>query len=367
MNQEQLQELLTYEANGAKVVSLYLGSTGPQDSVEMMKLRAKGLLKEAQTLHVKDMAAIEQYLAFSHDWSKPGLALFSNDGGTFFRAYPTAVSFRNRVRVGRKPYVKPLAHLLDHYAHYGVVLIDRVGARFFEYHLGELQSSDGYVGEEIQKMKGGGSSAVGVRGGQQNKAHHHEEEVALRNLREAATSASHFFAHKPIRRLFLGGTAETVAQFRDLLPKQLQSCLANTFTIDMNAGEHEVRQHTLNLLREANADREKKLVDAMITLAAKAGNAVTGLDDTLEAISERRVQTLIISDGFRTPGYVHEASGFLVNNLARSPMGAEELTEVEDVIDSAVVHTIAQGGHVEVVSDNEELNQAGGIGALLRY
>lgn len=366
MNQEQLQELLAYHANGRKVVSLYLGVNDPQDSAEVMKLRVKGLLKEAQQQNIKDVAAIEQYFNLSHDWGKPGLALFSADDGSFFRAYPTAVSFRNRVRVGRKPYVKPLAHLLDFYAHYGVVLVDRVGARFFEYHLGELQANDGYVGEDVQKMKEPGSSSVGMRGGQQAKARH-EEETINRNLREAAAAATHFFTSRPIRRLFLGGSAETIAQFRELLPKQLQSCLAETFAMDMNAGEHEVRQRTLTLLRETNAVREKKLVELMITQAAKAGNAVTGLDDTLEAISERRVQTLILSDGFRTSGYVDEESGYVVANLARSPMSDKEMMEVEDVVDYAFTYTLNQGGHVEVISENPDLEQIGRIGAILRY
>ncbi|MBK8130991.1 MAG: hypothetical protein IPK53_19445 [bacterium] len=52
------------------------------------------------------------------------------------------------------------------------------------------------------------------------------------------------------------------------------------------------------LLAEANAEREHKLVDKLVDLHASGGNAVVGLDDTLQAISDKRVQNLIISDGF---------------------------------------------------------------------
>ncbi len=150
--------------------------------------------------------------------------------------------------MGRKPYVKPLAHLLDNYAYYGVILVDRVGARFFEYHLGELLVTEGVLGEDVRKLKkGSGSSAVGMRGGARGAqgGNRHEEEVVQRNMREAANAAGRFFEGKPIRRLFLGGTAENVAQYRELLSKQLQSCIAGTFAIDMTAGEHEVRKHAL--------------------------------------------------------------------------------------------------------------------------
>ncbi|MCZ7667798.1 MAG: hypothetical protein M5U34_11580 [Chloroflexi bacterium] len=89
----------------------------------------------------------------------------------------------------------------------------------------------------------------------------------------------------------------------------------------MTANEHEVRDHSLKLLAESNAERETKLVEKMVGLQASGGPAVIGLDDTLQAISDKRVQTLIISDGYRSPGYSDGNSGFLVSNLAPQPDG----------------------------------------------
>ena len=109
------------------------------------------------------------------------------------------------------------------------------------------------------------------------------------------------------------------------------------------------------------------MVDTLITLQARNANAVTGLDETLQAVSDKRVERLLISDGFRTPGYVDESSGYVVANLTLSPLSESELTEVEDVIDAAVALTVAQGGHVDVIADNIDLDQAGRIGAILRY
>ena len=135
----------------------------------------------------------------------------------------------------------------------------------------------------------------------------------------------------------------------------------------MNTGEHEIRQQALDLLAAANAEREHKLVEKLIALQASGSNGVVGLDDTLQAISDKRVQNLIISDGFRAPGYVHEESNFVVANLARSPIGEQDLRDVEDVVDTAVAFTITQGGHVEIIADDLALEEAGRIGAILRY
>ncbi len=368
--QQDLHELLAFDPNGTGVVSVYLNTDTTQQSVDTIKLQVKGMLKELDEAYAPDLKRIEEYLDLSFDWKHPGVALFSCSGRDLFEAYPVAVTFRNRVRDGHRPYVKPLAHLLEHYATYGVILVDRMGASFFEYHLGELQNSDGYMGEEVRKLKkGSGSSAVGTRGGNRgvDGGSRHEEEVVQRNMRDSAEAATRFFADKPVRRLFLGGTQENVAQFRDLLPKKLQSCLAGTFVMDMTAGEHEVRAETLTLLSQANAAHEVRQVDELLGLHSQGGSATVGLDDTLQAISDKRVQTLIVSDGYRTPGYVHPDSGFVVVNLARSPMGEEALTAVDDIIEEAVSLTMTQGGHVEVVANNAALESVGRIGAILRY
>jgi peptide subunit release factor 1 (eRF1) len=368
---EELQELIAFDGGDSQIVSVYLNTDTGEQSSETIKLQARSLLKEAGDFP-EDFEKIEAYLELSFDWAKPGLAIFSCAKKGFFRSFPTAVSYRNRVRIGSKPHVKPLAHLLEYYANYGVIVVDKVGARFFEYHLAELQDKAGTMGEEIRKTKqgagsgraGASTSGTGTRGGQSR----HEEEAVQRNLRETADAAGRFFAGKAIRRLFIGGTAENVAQFREHLAKQLQSRIAGTFAIDMTAGEHEVRKQTIKLMQEANARREGSLVQNMITSAAKGINATIGLDNTLKAVGEGRVQTLVISDGYRTPGFVHDSSPFLtVHDDAEAPYNDGSWQRVNDVIEAAVHRTMEQGGQVEIVSENAQLEEAGQIGALLRY
>ncbi len=364
--QADLQELLSFEGNGSRVVSLYLNADIAEDSSEAIKLRAKNLLKSLNGRFAPDASAIEKYLEYSHDWSKPGLAIFSCSERNFWRVFPTAVPFRNRVRVKAKPHVKPIAHLLDFYAHYGVILVDRVGARFFEYHLGELQATEGHLGENVRTLKDGqGSSAHGMRGGLEGSRR--ESEVIQRNLREVAAAAGAFFSGRKIRRLFLAGTPETVGQLRDLLPRQLASCLAGQFQIDMDAPEGDVRQKSLALLHEANARREEDLVHRLVEESERGGLVVTGLDDTLRAIFTGRVQTLVITDGFRQTGYRYGETGFLSSKMVIDrPEAAGQPETVEDIVEEAVTLTLASGGHVELISDNPDMAQIQHIGAFLR-
>ena len=54
---------------------------------------------------------------------------------------------------------------------------------------------------------------------------------------------------------------------------------------------------------EAEHRREARLIDDAITATARGGMGVIRLEDTLGAVCEGRVQTLIIQEEFRAPGF----------------------------------------------------------------
>lgn len=165
--EQQLQELVDFSANGDHVLTVYVDTDLRHNTLETIKRQIKSLLRDVRNDLPQDVEQIETFFDLNYGWKQPGVALFCCATRGFFRSYPVAVAFRSRVRVGTKPYVKPLAHFLEHYAHYGVILVDRVGARFFDFHLGELQGIGGHEGDDVRGVKRGrGSSATGMRGGQ---------------------------------------------------------------------------------------------------------------------------------------------------------------------------------------------------------
>lgn len=366
IRKDDLQALIAFEPSPHTVYSVYVDTDMRHEPLDAIKLRVRSMLKESGTVPTVDARAVEHYLDFEFDWSKPGVAIFSCAAADYFRAFPVNVAFRNRLRTGVRPYVKPLAHLIEYYAHYGVILQDKIGARLFHFHLGDLLEYETFLGEDVRKLKrGGGSTTTGMRGG--STGARREEEVVSRNLRDSADTAARFFASDKLRRIFIGGTSEVTSQITNLLPKRLQSIVAGTFVMDMTANEAEVGEMALQLLRQANDKREHQLVEQMVTMAAKGGAATAGLEPTLQAVREGRVDTLIVSDGYRMPGYYHDGSGFVTSSLAYSPYSAEEVRAVDDIIDVAVSRTLAQGGQLEVISNDPDLEDVERIGALLRY
>jgi len=371
ISDKELQQLAAYEATGAPVVSLYLNVDPKQRTSEAYKLRLRGLLKESNHADLtQDLEAIEKFFEHEYDWSGRGVVVFSSQPAGFWQTYPLAVPLsRSRLEIGPKPFIRPLVHLLDIYGSYGVVLVDRQGARLFDFHMGQLVETKGFLGEEIRRIKrGGGSSRGGASRSGGGGGARRERELASQNLRDVAAATTTFFEETELKHLLIAGTDETVSQFQEMLPKKLQEALVGTLPLDMNAGDNEVLERSLEIVQEADQKREARLVEVVVTAAAKGSKGVIRLDDTLGAVSEGRVQTLIVSDGFRAPGYRCKSCAYITGQyLSACPFCGGEIREIPDAVELAIQRVTEHGGEVEIIEEKEKLDAAGGIGAVLRY
>lgn len=365
LTERDLRELLDYHAQ-SPVLSVYLNTEPTEGSVDALKLRLRSLLKDVEL--PDDVETVERYFEHEFDWSGRSVAVFSCSKEDYFRPFPLAVSVRSRVRVDERPYVKPLANILDAYGGYGVALVDKQGARLFYFHLGELREQEGVVGEEVRHTKrGGGSQAQGRRGGVAGKTNH-VQEVAERNIKEAADFAARFFAENNVRRILIGGTEDNVNPFRAQLPKAWQSLVVGTFPMSMNASHTEVLERAMQVSAQAEERQKIKVVEAVITGAAKGRGGVVDLEDTLGAVHEGRVQTLVIREGLRAPGWRCQGCGYVTTReLDSCPFCEGQFSQLADVVELAVRNVMQSGGEVEVIHEDLPLGEHGNIGGLLRY
>ena len=359
-----LRELLNYSSPDP-VLSVYMNTDMTEGTTDALKLRLRTLLKE---VHLpKDEAAILKYFELEREWTGRSVAMFSSAAQNYFRAFPIAVPVRSRVFVGDQPYVKPLADLLDAYGGYGVALVDTQGARLFQFHLGELKEQEGILGDEVRHTKRGGSSSIfGHLGGIGGKARHSDEMVE-RNLKESAEFAAKFFGENHVRRILIGGTDKNVNQFQSHLPKTWQSLVIGRFPISMTARPAEVQKKAFEIGQQAERRREKRLVEDMITSASKGAGGVLRLEDTLGAVHEGRVQTLVAQEGYRAEGFQCQGCGYLTTQEEQDcPFCGNSFAKIDDAVEMAIRKVMKDGGEVEIVYENPDLKKVG-IGGVLRY
>jgi len=384
IDEAALQELLSYSSS-SPVLSVYLDLDPQQATPDAPRQRLRQLLRTFEAEAPDDTLAIARHFELAHDQRGRSLAMFSQHAGGFFRAFPLAVGLRSRARRMDRPYVKPLADVLDRYGHYGIALVDQRLVRLFRLHLGELREHETVPGEPVRHVKRGGASTLpGRRGGTAGRTRH-QDEVAERNLREAAQAAAEFFQASRIRRVLLGGHPTTTAPFKELLPKTMQSLIVGEFPINMDAGHAEILQRAMALAEQAETHAEVSLIEGLMTAAAKGKDGVVRLDDTLRAVHEGRVMTLFVRDGFRAPGFQCAGCGFLTarrpqgdraSSRLRTPEGhpvgecpycGKDFTEIPDAVELAVRRVLQSGNEVEVVGPEAGLERGGSIGARLRY
>ncbi len=368
-SKQELKELAAYVSD-TPVLSVYLNVDSTQITAEQYRLTLRGMLKSiADRADPSDVEAVERFVELEYDRSGSGLALFS--GGDFWRAYALAFSVGDSIHVGSQPYIKPLADYADAYDRYGVVLVDREGARLFMFNQGTLQEATGTLGEGLKSQIGnatgrGGRSGAGPGLGRSPGVDHKIDQIVTRNLREVVDLTSRFYEAGSCERIILGGTDQNRARFMSMLPKTLQGKVIGDVSIDMYASELEVLQRTMPIIQGSVAERKAALVQGIITAAHKESGS-TGLADTLLAVQERRVQTLVIQEGFRAPGYICTHCDYLsLEKAGQCSVCGGPIERLDDIVEHLVHRTIGMDVEVVFVED-EAIKKSGSIGSLWRF
>jgi peptide chain release factor subunit 1 len=365
LTETNLHELLGYQAEH-QVLSVYVNIDPTQGSADVYRLNLRSMLKDINLS--EDVTAVEDYFSHQYDWTGRGVVLFSCAPESFFRAYPLAIPVRNQVVLSDRPYVKPLASLLDYYGGYGVALVDKQGARLFSFHLGEITEQEGILGEDVKHTKHGGSSAkTGMRGGMSGQTRY-EDELTERNFREVAEFAERFFKEHNVRRVLIGGTDDNIALLKSQLSKSWQSLIVGTFAMSMTAGKSEVLERAMQIGKQAEFRKEENLLKKLVTGAAKEQRAVLSLDTTLQALRDGRVQTLVITDGYHESAYRCQGCGYATTvEMPNCQYCGGAFSQIPDAVELVVHDIMRSGGEVEVLQQEHKVDGFTNIGALLRY
>lgn len=158
-------------------------------------------------------------------------------------------------------------------------------------------------------------------------------------------------------RIVVVAEGQFASRFGEALPEALQTRVVAT--IDHNVGHDDlpaIAAIVEPLLADAWLERTRRIVAVAHERASAGGAAALGPQETLGTLSEGRVEHLVLDPDhdFRS------VADFIPASIGGPPALIGE---------RAVEATIAAGGHVSVLaaSDCEQLLNAGGMIALLRY
>jgi peptide chain release factor subunit 1 len=369
---DQLERLASYEPQHVPVVSLYLNLTSDQhgrDNYEAFVRKAfaervkafKENSAERASLE-RDIERINQYLSEEINRSSNGLALFASSGaGEFFEAVQLDAPLEDHwLFVGSVPHLYPLAKVIDQHPRYASVILDTNRARIFVFGLGSVERREQVTGEKTKRTSMGGWS--------QARYQRHNENVHMSHVKEVVETLDRIVTADNIAHIIVAGDDVVVPLLKEQLPKHLQEKLVDVLSLQRNAGEAEIIEATLAVLRQKDADTDAERVQELIGAWQSGGLGAMGADSTLRALQMGQVDELLITG---TPQQLGGAR--FPDDAAPGPVKVETSASGDTderklkLADELVTRAQQTGASVRFIEDESLLKEFGGVGALLRF
>ena len=369
ITEEQLAELKACDG-GAPVLSAYVnippGLQPERAYITTFRALAQELrdrLEEPRRgLCEAEAAAVESWLEREMPEGRAAVA-FSCQATGLWQATFLPFPVTEHIAFEERPHLAPLLDLFDEHERYGVVVVDNEQSRFLTVRLGAIEGDRRFQGdiEESESHSGWDDGKYD----QQYEGH------VQQHLKRVAARLDTFHARRPFERLFIGGPVGAVSGLKALLPPPLASRLAGTFNVDIDMPPAEILARTMPLAEQAERAGEEQIVAALFDRAGPRGRAIYGVSDTLRAVWNAAVQTLVVVDGVQLAGGECTNCGRLdAGNVVACPVCQGATRPVTDVVAWAIARTMQQGGDVEIVHGEPaaRLREEGeGLGALLRF
>lgn len=375
-NREELRELGSYSSTRFPLTSFFwkvppTTSRSPRDAAILVR----DLLREAHlTLEdgnhsrewTRSLEADQQKILdhFKQGGRAADAALFLCSGESYGRTLRLPRGLIRGLFVGENFYLQPLSILLDQYPRYCTVLLDRATARVFEIYMGEVVEHTALLDEIPGKVK-----AATWTGGNERQIERHTENKVHQHYKRVAEIVLQFFQKYHFDWLILAGHTDGLAAFENHLHGSLRGRLIGRFAADMRAATpQEFLTRSMEIVEARERQEKRALVEDILNQAKQAGLGVSGLPETLQALELRQVHTLVVDETLHVSAWRCRNCGALAPAAAAScPQCQGPVDRLEDVVERAVEDAIRDNSQIRFVKGNEQLRQAGGIGALLRF
>ena len=367
ITEETIRELAAFKGE-APVTSVYLDVDGRRllhqqhieqelDSIlKPARVRANGHSPGVS----QDLDRIEAFVHGGFERSNTrGLAIFSCATPEFWRVVPLPTPVRSRVVVNNQAAIGELKAVVEQSSPLGVLLVDRQRARMFVFALGELVEQTEHFDELPRdvdaRARAERSDHANYAADRVDQHLHRAAQLAFDTLQQVGFD--HFATNAP---------DEFTPKLRELFHPYLRDRFCGRIAVQPSATTEEIRRAAMDVAERVEHEREAAVVQQMIA-GVPTGGAVEGLIDTLSALNDHRVDTLVVSRGYEQVGWhCHDCDRVAAKGRACQLCG-NEMAEVHDVVEEAIETCMARSGKVEMVDANPDLDVHGRIGALLRY
>jgi peptide subunit release factor 1 (eRF1) len=373
ISKHDLQRLIDREPGEHPILSLFLDLSVNSDNkrthhIFLAQKRAQfdELDSDRRNHHREDIGAVlarvDRWLDTEYSEENRGGVIYAEIGGDWFEAIQFPVPVQNRMVIGERPVIKPLAQVLESYHHLGVVLLDREHVRILSIYLGTLLDEIEVRADPIpapHDIQPGGYS--------QKRFQRRKDEETKHFFKEFSREVEEFIGRYKPRELVVLGTDENVAKFRDFLSDTARRMIVYTGAMGVGEPASEIMLKIGPYLEAEREREDQEVVETLLGRVREDYMATAGFQSTLTALQEGKVDTLVMARDLERDGVRCEGCGFVfARTVEPCPYcGSPETTGV-DAVEEMVRMAEVQGAAVEFV-DPGMVTELRGVGSLLRF
>jgi peptide chain release factor subunit 1 len=373
---DELRDLAGFEAENGFAISVYLdldpsmvATTGDAQTRLNSLLdaaartdggRRRELSHQQRVALREDFERIRRYFdaEFERDGAH-GLAIFCAGLDNIWRPLPLTEMVPDGIKVDQLLYLAPLVPLVGRGEGALVLVVSREQGRFYRLRAGRLEDLADYFDEQPRRHDQGGWA--------QSRQQRHVDELAHDHLRRVAEQLDRFVRQLRKPQVVVIAGEETWAELEGLLSQESRKAVAGVAHAEAHAQPPELLAAAAPVLERWRTERETEVVDRWSEELGRNGRAAAGWEATLEAASDARIELLLFREGANHEAKRCPACGRLSIERVKCPLDGTQLEESADGLDLAVHRTLAHGGTVWAVRHRDDLDSAGGVGALLRF
>lgn len=365
----QLRQLAQVDDSGAHFLSLYI-DTKRDDEAQRDRIRLF-LKHEAQRIREeiggnghhdiieRGIRQIEEFINNSLSTDTKGLALFSCPDKDFFLPIQLPVPVEPHLGIGSRPQLRQLARLRQSHPPMAVALVDAKSARLFRLVFQRLVQEIDIENPEVPRKhdQGGWSQANIQRHVQDHIDRHHKEAADVLNK----------MVEGGIRGVILGGQERNVANFREFLSKQAQELVVGTIHLDMRASESDIIGTCQELIRQQTQTLTHERLAALQEGAKSNGRGVVGAAKTADAVNQRKLQELFLTEGTRLQGWKCTQCRIVGETVPLSCPACGATVVTIDLVEEFIAAAENEDAGVFFVDSFPLLDRHQGVGATLRF
>jgi peptide chain release factor subunit 1 len=379
---DRLRELAETHSAQGKVLSVFINldprefATPPARATEISSVldEASRAIRDLDTLTHDERVALEADVERVRSELRNGvdakdaraLAIFASQPAGLFEVLKLPRPVDHKVTIADRPSVETLAQIGTGEL-WWVVLVDRKHARLL------AGGVDGLV--ELWRREDDPMAKIDTDGKDQDGRSERRYERGIEkevdnHLRGVASELQKRLKYIRIAGVLVGGPKDTSKHFESLLHADVAKCVKGHFDTEVwNRGADEILTAARPVLDELTARRDAALLEKIDEGVGKGARAVAGLNDVLVAVHERRIDTLVVQEGFTAIGTRCPQCGWMgVSAGGQCPADGTMTDKVDNIVDEAVGRAFGQDARVRYLpAADTDIADRGSIAALLRF